>query len=103
MKHKTEGNRLTRKLTALRQEAWRRMRKSLATQHEWFAAMLRGHYGYCGRAVISEIREDGRVGRLYVLLDTGQQQWVLWAQFHNTGKWLAIGMKELQPTNATAK
>ena len=54
------------------------------------------------QAVISEIREDGRVGRLR-FLDTGQQQWVLWAQFHNTGKWLAIGMKELQPTNATAK
>ncbi|UFW92180.1 reverse transcriptase/maturase family protein (plasmid) [Bradyrhizobium barranii] len=43
VKHKTEGKRLTRKLTALRQEAWRLMHESLATQHEWFAAVLRGH------------------------------------------------------------
>jgi RNA-directed DNA polymerase len=49
VKHKTEGKRLTRKLTALRQEAWRLMHESLATQHEWFAAVLRGHYGYYGR------------------------------------------------------
>ncbi|MGY4281026.1 hypothetical protein ACVWXO_000246 [Bradyrhizobium sp. LM2.7] len=49
VKHKTEGKRLTRKLTALRQEAWRLMHESLATQHEWFAAALRGHCGYYGR------------------------------------------------------
>ncbi|MDF0523242.1 hypothetical protein P0R31_39225 [Bradyrhizobium yuanmingense] len=49
MKHKTEGKRLTRKLTALRQEAWRLMHAPLATQYEWFAAVLRGHYGYYGR------------------------------------------------------
>nr|WP_253075155.1 reverse transcriptase domain-containing protein [Bradyrhizobium sp. 164] len=48
VKHKTEGKRLTRKLTALRQDAWRLMHESLATQHEWFAAVLRGHYGYYG-------------------------------------------------------
>jgi len=48
VKHKTEGKRLTRKLTALRQDAWRLMRESLTTQHEWFAAVLRGHYGYYG-------------------------------------------------------
>ncbi|SPP98165.1 RNA-directed DNA polymerase [Bradyrhizobium vignae] len=49
VKHKTEGKRLTRKLTALRQEAWRLMHTPLATQYEWFAAVLRGHYGYYGR------------------------------------------------------
>lgn len=49
VKHKTEGRRLTRKLTALRREAWRIMHAPLATQHEWFAAVLRGHYGYYGR------------------------------------------------------
>jgi hypothetical protein len=49
VKHKTEGKRLTRKLTALRQDAWRLMHESLATQHGWFAAVLRGHYGYYGR------------------------------------------------------
>jgi RNA-directed DNA polymerase len=49
VKHKTEGKRLTRKLTALRQEAWRFMHAPLATQYERFAAVLRGHYGYYGR------------------------------------------------------
>ena len=49
VKHKTEGKRLTRKLKALRQEVWRFMHAPLATQHEWFAAVLRGHYGYYGR------------------------------------------------------
>jgi RNA-directed DNA polymerase len=49
VKHKTEGKRLTHKLTALRQEAWRLMHAPLATQQEWFAAVLRGHYCYYGR------------------------------------------------------
>lgn len=49
VKHKTEGKRLTRKLTALRQEAWRLMLAPMAKQREWFAAVLRGHYGYYGR------------------------------------------------------
>jgi hypothetical protein len=49
VKHKTEGKRLTRKLTALRQDAWRLMHALLATQHECFAAVLRGRYGYYGR------------------------------------------------------
>lgn len=43
VKRKTEGKRLTRKLTALRQDPWRLMHESLATQHEWFAAVPRGH------------------------------------------------------------
>ena len=41
VKHKTEGKRLTRKLTALRQEAWRFMHAPLATQHERFAGSAR--------------------------------------------------------------
>lgn len=45
------------------------------------------------QAVIAEIRDEGRAGRLR-FLDNGQQQWVLWAQFHSTGQWLPIGMKE---------
>ncbi|MER8577081.1 group II intron reverse transcriptase/maturase, partial [Mesorhizobium sp. M1374] len=49
VKHKTEGKRLTRKLTALRQDAWRLMHAPMAAQHRWFAAVLRGHYGYYGR------------------------------------------------------
>lgn len=49
VKHKTEGKRLTRKLKAVREEAWRLMHAPLARQHEWYAALLRGHYGYYGR------------------------------------------------------
>ena len=45
------------------------------------------------QAVVAEIRDDGRAGRLR-FLDNGQQQWVLWAQFHSGQQWLPIGMKE---------
>ena len=48
VKHKTQSQRLTRKLTALRQEAWRLMHAPLAEQHRWYASILRGHYGYFG-------------------------------------------------------
>ena len=53
------------------------------------------------QAVISEIRDDGRSGRL-LFLDTGQQQWVFWAQFHNTGRWLAMGMSKVPAIETTA-
>ena len=48
VKHKTQSTRLTRKLTAIRQEARQRMHQPLALQHRWFASVLRGHYGYFG-------------------------------------------------------
>jgi RNA-directed DNA polymerase len=48
VKHKKQSRRLTRKLTALRQEAWRIMHRPLAEQHRWYASVLRGHYGYYG-------------------------------------------------------
>jgi RNA-directed DNA polymerase len=48
VKHKTQSKRLTRKLTALRQEAWRMMHMPLADQHRWYSSVLRGHYGYFG-------------------------------------------------------
>ena len=48
MKHKTQGKRLSRKLQALRQEAWRHIHAPLAEQQRWFASVLRGHYGYYG-------------------------------------------------------
>ena len=48
-------------------------------------------------AVIEEIRDEGRAGRLR-FLDCEQTQWVFWAQFHNKGKWLAMGMRELSAT-----
>jgi RNA-directed DNA polymerase len=46
--HKTQSQRLTRKLKALRQEAWRLMHTPLAEQHRWYSSILRGHYGYFG-------------------------------------------------------
>jgi len=49
VKHKTQSKRLTRKLTALRQDAWRHMHAPLADQHRWYSSVLRGHYGYYGR------------------------------------------------------
>jgi RNA-directed DNA polymerase len=48
IKHKTQSKRLSRKLTALRQEAKRLMHKPLAQQHQWYCSVLRGHYGYFG-------------------------------------------------------
>jgi len=48
VKHKTQSQRLTRKLKALRQEAWRLMHAPLAEQHRWYSSILRGHYGYFG-------------------------------------------------------
>lgn len=48
VKRKTQSKRLTRKLRALRKEAWRHMHAPLAEQHGWFSSVLRGHYGYYG-------------------------------------------------------
>ena len=48
VKKKTQGQRLTRKLKALRQDAVRRMHAPLAEQHRWYASVLHGHYGYFG-------------------------------------------------------
>ena len=48
VKHKTQSKRLSRKLTALRQDAWRIMHAPLAEQHRWYCSVLRGHYGYYG-------------------------------------------------------
>jgi RNA-directed DNA polymerase len=49
VKHKTQSKRLTRKLKAIREEAWRLMHSPLAKQHRWYASVLLGHYGYYGR------------------------------------------------------
>jgi RNA-directed DNA polymerase len=48
VKHKTQNQRLTRKLTVLRQEAWRHMHAPMAEQQCWYASILRGHYVYYG-------------------------------------------------------
>jgi hypothetical protein len=48
VKRKTQGQRLTRKLVALRQEARRRMHTPVAVQHRWLRQVLRGHYAYYG-------------------------------------------------------
>jgi hypothetical protein len=43
------GLRLTRKLKALRQEAWRLKHVPLSVQHRWYTSVLLGYYGYYGR------------------------------------------------------
>src|SRR5438094_3897381 len=43
VKLKTQSKRLTRKLKALRQEAWRLMHASLTVQHRWYTSVLLGH------------------------------------------------------------
>jgi group II intron reverse transcriptase/maturase len=48
VKHKTQSKRVSRKLTALHQEARRLMHTPLAAQHRWYSSVLRGHYGYFG-------------------------------------------------------
>ncbi len=48
VKHKTQSKRMSRKLTALRQDAWRIMHTPLAEQHRWHYSVLRGHYVYYG-------------------------------------------------------
>jgi hypothetical protein len=45
------------------------------------------------QAVVAQIGDDGRAGLLR-FLDNGQVQWVLWAQFLTSEKWISIGMKE---------
>jgi len=64
VKHKTQSKRLTRKLTALRQEAWRHMHAPMAEQQRWYASILRGHYGYYGlpnnSRALSEFHQEVR-------------------------------------------
>jgi RNA-directed DNA polymerase len=48
VKRKTQSQRLTRKLNALRQEARRRMHAPVAVQHRWLCQVLRGHDQYYG-------------------------------------------------------
>jgi len=48
VKHKTQSKRLSRKLTALRQDARRLMHTPLTEQHRWLSSVLCGHYGYFG-------------------------------------------------------
>jgi len=48
VKHETQSKRLTRKLKALRLDAWRLMHAPLAEQHRWYASVLSGYYGYFG-------------------------------------------------------
>ena len=48
VKRKTQRQRLTRKLKALRQDASRHMHAPPSEQHRWRSSVLRGHYGHCG-------------------------------------------------------
>src|SRR5207248_324681 len=64
VKHKTQSKRLTRKLTALRQEASRHMHAPMAEQQRWYACIVRGHYGYYGlpnnSRALSEFHQEVR-------------------------------------------
>jgi RNA-directed DNA polymerase len=48
VKRKTQSSRLSAKLTALREEARRRMHAPVISQHQWLGQVLRGHYAYFG-------------------------------------------------------
>lgn len=45
---KTQRQRLTRKLSALNEEAKRRRHEPVRDQHRWLCQVLRGHYAYFG-------------------------------------------------------
>jgi RNA-directed DNA polymerase len=66
LNHKTQCKRLTRKLKALRRDAWPLMHAPLAEQHHWYSSALRGHYGYFGmphnwRSLNGLRQEGGRI------------------------------------------
>lgn len=48
VKRRTDRKRLTRKLNELRVEMRQRMHVSVAVQHRWLCAVIRGHYAYYG-------------------------------------------------------
>ncbi len=48
VKRKTQAKRMTRKLTAIRQEMKARLHAPVKAQHQWLCQVLRGHYGYYG-------------------------------------------------------
>jgi hypothetical protein len=46
-----------------------------------------GRFGQSTRkAVVAEIRDEGRAGLLR-FVDTGHEEWFVWQQLHQEGKW----------------
>jgi hypothetical protein len=41
-------------------------------------------------AVVTQIRSDGREGLLR-FCDTGNEEWLLWIEFQQSGKWRSFG------------
>lgn len=87
VKRKTQSKRLTRKLKALRQQAWRHMHKPLAEQHRWYASILRGHYGYYGlphnfRALSAFHRETCRIWFRCLRRRSQKARKLTWAAFY---------------------
>lgn len=82
VKHKTQSQRLTCKLKALRQEAWRLMHASLAEQHRWCVSVLLGHYGYYGRPhnypALNSFRREARRIWLRCLQRRSQKSRRMW-------------------------
>jgi hypothetical protein len=66
VKHKAEGKRLTRKLKVVREGAWRFMHAPLAIQHDWYATVLRGHYGYYGTPHKTTLRSTASTAKSVV-------------------------------------
>jgi hypothetical protein len=42
------------------------------------------------KAVVADTRDDGRAGLLR-FVDSGEQEWFLWQELHQAGKWRRIG------------
>jgi hypothetical protein len=78
------NKRLTRKLKALRQEAWRLMHALLAEQHHWSSSVLRGHYGYFGMPhnwrSLNGFRQEVRRIWFNCLKQRSQKRRMAWAQ-----------------------
>jgi hypothetical protein len=41
------------------------------------------------QAVVAQVRDEGRAGLLR-FLDDGHEEWFLWVEFHQAGKWKQI-------------
>jgi hypothetical protein len=42
------------------------------------------------KAVVADTRDDGRAGLLR-FVDIGNQEWFVWQELHQDGKWRSIG------------
>lgn len=100
VKHKTQGTRLRRKLTAIRQDMRRRMHQPLTVQHRWLSSVQRGHYGYFGLPhnwrSISAFRQDIRRIWFTCLKRRSQKSRRMgWAWFEDVTKHLPLPLPRI--------